>query len=112
MANWTVRYSCSLGQDSGTCVKWFVGVFAEETNRSRQLIPDAVLLECGTFQLSMARQRIGTTCWDCMVALVCDGGDGLDLALLPPLYCLSLDLRVYAHVASSFYVYCSTFTIL
>ena len=82
MANWIVRYSCSLGRDSSTCVKWFVGVFAEEMNRSGQLIPDAVLLECGTFHLSMACQRIGTTCWDCMVALARDRGNGLDFALL------------------------------
>ena len=50
--------------------------------------------------------------WDCMVALACDGEDGLDLALLSSLYCLSLDLRVYGHVASRFCVYYSTFTIL
>ena len=62
MVNWVVRYSCSLGWDSSTYVKWFVGVFAEETNQSGQLIPDAVLLVYGTLHLTMARQRISTAC--------------------------------------------------
>ena len=69
MVNWVVRYTCSLGRDSSTCVKWFVGVFAEETNRSGQLIPDAVLLVCGTLHLTMAHQLIGSACGDYIVAL-------------------------------------------
>ena len=73
MINWVVRYSCSLGRDSSTCVKWFVGVFAEETNRSGQLIPDAVLLVCGTsFQLTMA-------CPLMYGAAHCSDGVGLDV---------------------------------
>ena len=30
MVNWIVHYSCSLGRDSSTCVKWFCGCVGDE----------------------------------------------------------------------------------
>ena len=60
MVNWIVHYLCSLGRDSSACIDG--GRVCERSGlaKSGQLIPDVVLLVCGTLHLTTAPRQIGT----------------------------------------------------